>query len=498
MTLQEMREKRQQLQAELGKMNTTITERRSAGKTGAELWTGEEQASFDKLTGDIGKLDADIGAEKRAEGLVQHMDRMRADADAARNGRGQADPRLTDRIPGSNLDYGDRFNDRDSARFHARGEERRALAFHAYALAGRNNNLITDQHRQAVAELKLDMGSNSLEFRSHDNATMQRVRSIFAAGDFTPERRAQAWTALESRAVQFEPNKGFIPDAFVNSFEIGFSALGDGVLSLCDLMITADPSVLPFPGADDQVEGFQIDEAQVPPVIPVTADPEIYIPRLGVYDYSSGIMKLSKSLLANSPMDWAVMLGTLLGERLNRAIERKVTFGTRVNQPGGYVTKGVQAGTVPLAAPVALASLQKLVWSLISKHRQRATLALNDLTLSSFAALVDGESRPLLNVGSINGQSVLQVGRDVVIPYKVSNFLKSTQDPTLAAGDKPIVFGNFNAIKVRMMQQIRLQRMVELYAVENLDGWSATRGADADVMKSSNAATAPIKYLEVV
>ncbi len=72
MTLQEMREKRQQLQAELGKLNTTVTERRSAGKTCSEVWTPEEQASFDKLTGDIGKLDGDIAAEDRAEGLAQH------------------------------------------------------------------------------------------------------------------------------------------------------------------------------------------------------------------------------------------------------------------------------------------------------------------------------------------------------------------------------------------------------------------------------------------
>ncbi len=82
---------------------------------------------------------------------------------------------------------------------------------------------------------------------------MQRVRSIFASGDLTAERRAQAWSALESRSVLFDANKSFIPDAFVNSFEIGFSALGDGILSLTDLMITADPSVLPFPGADEQV-----------------------------------------------------------------------------------------------------------------------------------------------------------------------------------------------------------------------------------------------------
>jgi HK97 family phage major capsid protein len=497
MTLQEMREARKNLQAELTKMNSTVTERRSAGKSGADLWTAEEQTAFDKLTGDIGKLDGDISSEERAEGLTAHMSRMADDRNRATNSRGQQDPRLTDRLPGSDLDYGDRYSDRDSARAHARGEENRSLAFHAYSLAGRNSNLITDRHRQAIADLKIDMSSNSLEFRSHDNATMQRVRSIFAGGDVSAERRSQAWTALESRSVQFDANKGFIPDAFINSFEIGFSALGDGVLSLCDMIITSDPSVLPFPGADDQVEGFQIDEAQVPPVIPVTADPEIYVPRLGVFDYSSGIVKLSKSLLANSPMDWATTLGALLGERLNRAIERKVTFGTRVNQPGGYVTKGVLAGTVPLAAPVALASLQKLVWSLISKHRQKATLALNDLTLSSFASLVDGENRPLLNIGSINGQSVLQIGRDVAIPYKVTNFLKSPQDPTLAVGDIPIVFGNFSAVKVRMMQQIRLQRMVELYAVENMDGWAATRGADADVLKSSNAATAPVKYLQV-
>ncbi len=90
------------------------------------------------------------------------MDRMRADSDSQRNSGGQADPRLTDRITGTELDYGSRFSDRDSARAHARGEERRALAFHAYALAGRNNNLITDAHRQAVADLRADLSSNSL------------------------------------------------------------------------------------------------------------------------------------------------------------------------------------------------------------------------------------------------------------------------------------------------------------------------------------------------
>lgn len=60
MTLQEMRERRKTLEVELGGMNTTIAERRSAGKSGAELWTGDEQAKFDKLTEEIGQLDGDI------------------------------------------------------------------------------------------------------------------------------------------------------------------------------------------------------------------------------------------------------------------------------------------------------------------------------------------------------------------------------------------------------------------------------------------------------
>ncbi len=73
MTLQEMREARKNLQAELTKMSSTVAERRSAGKSGSELWSPEEQANFDKLTGDIAKLDGDIASEERAEGLVAHM-----------------------------------------------------------------------------------------------------------------------------------------------------------------------------------------------------------------------------------------------------------------------------------------------------------------------------------------------------------------------------------------------------------------------------------------
>jgi HK97 family phage major capsid protein len=495
-TLQEMREKREALNGELQKLSTTINERRSAGKIGADLWSETEQKSFDSLTGEIAQLQHNIEGEERAESLQAHLAKS-AEQRGKQTRFGRTDPRLDDDIPGNHAGakYGDVFNDRDAARQFATKEERRSLVFHAWACEGRAKENITDRHRQAISDLKADVSSSSVNLMGHANEAVAGLRGIMR-GENTAENRSKAYgylAGLEKRSLGYDVNQDdWIPVQFRDSFEVAFHGMG-GVLSLCDVLITDSAEQIPWPFADDYGnEGHQVDEATAEDTD--GTDVEMVIPKLQAYDFTSGFARIAKALLANSPFDIATTLGAALGERVAKAMERKLTVGDRNGTMGGYLVRGVQAATVPIAAIASLAKLQTLYWSLISEHRNRATLVMHDQTMAMFAALADSTNQPLLNFG--NGR--LQIGKDVSVPYAISNYLPYADSGSpleIAAGEKPIVFGDFMQMKVRIVRAIRLERFNEKFAEYHQAAFMANRSGDSDLLRSSNTANCPVKFL---
>ncbi len=495
MTLQELREALKGKQTDLAKISKNVDERRAAGKIGAELWDDADKKAFDTLTGEIGTLSESIEAEERAESLKDHLARANEQrSQQTRNGR--LDPRLNDTLPGSDVNYGDRFNDRDQARNFARTEEKRCLVLHAWACEQRASEYVTDKHRQAIVDLKVNNLGGSLEFRGHGNQAIQSVRSILnQSGDFESRRLAAQnhLTALEGRSIGYDTNyQSWVPVAFRDAFEIAFHGMG-GVMSICDLMITDSADQLPWPFADDYAnEGEQVDEVTPTLLNAAGADAEMLIPKLGAYDFTSKYARIAKALLANSPFDLATMLGTVLGERINRAMERKLTLGDRSSTFGGFLARGVSGTTTPIATPVSIAKLQALIWSVISNHRDNGTLVMHDATLAMFAALLDTNGQPLLNIG--NGR--LQYAKDVSVPYKITNYMKpgNGSGGALAAGDKLIAFGNFKQMKVRVVRQVRLERLNEKFAEYHQAAFLANRSGDADLLRSTQTANCPIKY----
>ncbi len=490
-TLQEMRESLKVKQGELETIGKSVEERRSQGKTGKDLWSETEQQKFQTLTGEIGTLRENIEAEERADALKSHLDRASEQRNQQRNSRGQMDPRMSDQIPGSGVDYGDRFSDRDQARQFARTEEKRCLVMHAWACEQRANEFITDAHRQAIADLKVPAMGGNLQFSGYGNDHVQGLRGILN-GSINDENRSRAQDYLERRSIGYDANyQSWVPVAFTNAFEIAFHGMG-GVLGICDLMVTDSADQIPWPFADDYAnEGSQVDEAT--PLATAGADAEMLIPKLGAYDFTSGFARIGKALLANSPFDIATLLGNALGERLNRAINRKLTTGDRTNTLGGFLARGVQGTTTPVASPVVLAKLQALYWSVIGDHRDNGTFTMHDATLAAFASLVDSTGQPLLSIG--NGK--IQIAKDIAVPYKSNNYMKASTS-TLAANDKLIAFGNFKQMKVRIVRQVRLERLNEKFAEYHQAAFIANRSADGDLLRSSQTANCPIKYIQLV
>lgn len=492
-TLQELREQRETKRGELQGLQDALKDRRSQGKSGAELWSEDETKKFDALTGELSTLDADIEAEQRSVDLEQTLARN-AEQRGRQTRNGRTDPALRDEIPGNaaGAEYGDVFGDRDQARQYALTEERRSYALHAWACKGRADDLITDNHRQACTDLKADIGSGGVSLEGHGNQVVAGLREIIA-GNNTAESRSKAYSHLrESRSLGYEAKKDdWIPTQFRDAFEIAFHGTGS-VLPICDLMITDTADSLPWPFADDYGnEGHLVDET----VDEDTdgQDAEMIVPKLGALDFTSGFARIAKALLANSPFDLAEILGRVLGERLAKAMERQLALGTRANDSfGGYLDRSVQGAEVPIAAPVSLPKMQELIWSLIHEHRTAGTLVMHDMTLAKFAALVDGENRPLLSIGNDR----LQIAKDVSVPYRVCNVLPAPNSSgAITAGQKPILFGNFKQMKVRIVRAVRLERMTEIFAERHQTGFIANRSADADMLRGTATQNAPVKHI---
>lgn len=486
-TLQEQRERRAAIEGELSSLSKTLAERRSQKKSGQELWTAEDQSKFDTLTTEHSKLVSSIEAEERAANLESYL----SEAEEKRNrqlSHGRPNPRLTDPIPGNPADaeFGEYFSSRDAARQHQIEERAKAFAFQAWASK-------SDIRDESAKKLAMEKGflihGDRFNYRSVDDEAHQALRAIMA-GDNTAEHRSQYGQALrewEQRSILMEPNRAnFIPQGFRDAFEMAFAGKGS-IFPLIDYVITDDAETIPFPFVDDTAnKGRRVNEAAVDPQTEV--DPEIVIPRLGTIEFDSGFAKINSQLIERSPFNLVSMLGTVLGERLIRAMDEEAIIGPgTTGRFRGLANKAATGKTSAAAGAVAIANVQDLVLSVIMEHRENGTLLLSDPYFAGLLKLVNGQGDFLVSLA--NGR--LDIGKNISVAYKICNWLPQT----FVATGKPIYFGNFKQVKARVTRDVPVQRFNEIFSANNLTGFKANRAADLDMVRGSSDVNCPVKCL---
>lgn len=483
MDLQAMREKRDQLKKDLRAVLSGVEERRS--KNG-ELWPADEKAKADKIKAELVPLNDQIDGEERAlemEGFLLDEEEKRA----KQGGR----PKLGDEVPGMpGREFGQMFSQRSEAAAWQAKEEKRAMALAAWSRSQFADTQVTEEHRAAAKEFNLDMNSRAIEFRGWSPETTMEARAALAArgwGESAVDALRDRFASMpvERRAIAYGQTEkdSFIPSNFQTAYEIAFHGMG-GVMDLVDLIITDVSDSIPFPFVDDYGnEGARVGVGDITDQDAQT----IKAPKLQVIEFQSKYMKIHKSLLANSPMMWVSMLGAVAGERLRKAMERELAVGplATADRFRGYVASSPVAFRQAVAGTYTYAETRKLKMSVIQEHRDNGAYVVNNEQLVLLDALLDTTGRPMFDADT---------GRLCGSPYRVVNYVQAQTGS--ATGNKMLFFGNPKAIKMRLMNITRLEKLVELFATTHQAAFVAYRGADAELLRGSNDANAPMKAMD--
>jgi HK97 family phage major capsid protein len=136
-------------------------------------------------------------------------------------------------------------------------------------------------------------------------------------------------------------------------------------------------------------------------------------------------------------------LGRLLGERLGRLANAKLTTGSGSSDVEGIVTNTATGVTAAATAAITSDELLDLIHSVDPAYRTSAStrFMMNDSTIKAIRKLKDGDGNYLWQMGNI------QAGiPDSIFGY---NIVLNQAMATVATGNKAIIFGDMSKYYVR-------------------------------------------------
>lgn len=162
---------------------------------------------------------------------------------------------------------------------------------------------------------------------------------------------------------------------------------------------------------------------------------------LDAYIYKTPFVKWSLELGADSVIDIEALIARLLGRRLGKLANQKLTVGTGTNEPNGVVTAASAGNTAASQTALAFDEFIALEHSVDPAYRASASYMLHDTTVEAVRKLKDGDGNYLWTMGNVqNGVPSTINGR----AYRVNQAM-----PTVAAGTSPVLFGDFSEYYVR-------------------------------------------------
>jgi HK97 family phage major capsid protein len=491
--LQKLRDEQETTKSEIAKLRDTIATRRTEGKSGVALLAPEERSAFDKLKDEYKTRKELIESEERADSVSKFLEEESAAEERSRRGAGgRFDPLDSDKLPGEDGTYGDRFGkDRSLARQHAQSEERKALVVSAWARAGKFH--LTDEERSACSELKVDPSVESLKFDGFNGELLKRLRGACGTteGEQRSARAERFMSRLEERAVGGNTVRGnIVPQVMVRQFELAIVTYG-GIYNAADVMVSDNASAEAWPtGNDTANEGRQVSEPAELPLAGV--DPTFGKFMLGGYEFTSDFVRVGNVTLRDTSFDLASIIGGMLGERLVKIINRRATVGTGSSTLRGITLNANYGVDMADNEVYTWKELLKLKHSVDSRHRETGSFMMHDDILLQYMLETDDHNRPILI--EPNGEAP---GRLLNRPYVINNHMP---DPTAVAagtataGIVAVMFGNLKAYKLKLIGQVRTSKLIERFAEDDQTGFLAFRGADGGLL---NPGDNPVKALGV-
>lgn len=318
--------------------------------------------------------------------------------------------------------------------------------------AERMERLEAAERSANAGDARRPRGSDT-EARGQDAGEQLSYRSVFAkyacglGDDLTSEERALLRTGETRAQVAGTTTAGgyTVPTELMQEIEIAMAASGPMYSTdICRVINTAGGNPMTLPTIDDTA---MTDEAHTEAGT-VTDDggKDVTVGQkvLNAFAYNTEWVRWSWELQNDSDFSWEGILGELLGERMGRGANSRLTTGTGSGQPNGIVTAAGLGKTTAGTAAVTADEILDFVHSIDPAYRSspKARAMFNDGTLLALRKLKDGDGNYLLREAP-DGAGRLQVG-SVSIPYSINQAMAS-----MGTGNRFMVYGDFGKYFVR-------------------------------------------------
>ena len=181
---------------------------------------------------------------------------------------------------------------------------------------------------------------------------------------------------------------------------------------------------------------------------------------------------VSNELLADAGVDMAAFLADSFARRIASGEEKAFLTGDGIKQPAGLLNSA-QVG-VTAAAPDALTAdeIISLYYALDEQYRAKAVFLMHEDTAKALRTLKDENGRYLWRE-ALGGEPDRMLGR----PVYTSRFM-----PKLAAGAKPVVFGDLSKYWIADRGNRTLRRYGEVFALRDQTAFVMTERVDGKLI----------------
>lgn len=244
-----------------------------------------------------------------------------------------------------------------------------------------------------------------------------------------------------------------------------------GMLQTAEVITTANGRDFIWPTFDDTSNtGSMVAEAGA---AGSASNPTFAKTTLSAYKGSTGILKMTWESIRDTDVDLVPLIGRAFGERLGRLINTKATVGDGSGTATG-ITVGAAAGvTAAAVAAITFDELIDLEHSIDIAHRNGAAFMVNDATVKILRKIKDADNQYIWQRAVTAGAPSTLLGYPVVVNNDMA---------TAAASAITVLFGQLSAYKLRLVEQVRIYRLEELYRANDQDGLVAFNAFDGKLL----------------
>lgn len=291
------------------------------------------------------------------------------------------------------------------------------------------------------------------------------------------ERHALELRGTNTQIVGTDSLGGYlVPEDFSNILDVASKFTGI-VEQVAQVINTNSGALLPYPTVDDtSVSGALLSEATAPAV----SDMTFSAVNLNAYNYSSGIVKVSRQLLQDGAFNLDAFLVDALGGRIARGTNADFTTGDGSSKPKGVVAGSAAGKTAASATAVTAAEILDLMYSVDPSYRNasNAGFMMKDSTLAAVRKLGLGSANdfPIFVPAMNPGEKDMLYGK----PIHINNDMDA-----IATGKKTILFGDFSKFVVRVAGGLQFLRLDERFADALVVGYIAYKRVDSNILQAN-------------